>query len=370
MKAASLTHIRRSASTARVLNLHRVAEKYGETSEHGDSPFFRSKRLNTAFILKHTLSAQEMEYLGIERLTGTKVIFPLARDDLRVGGMSIMVEQRDFENGMIEALGQDADRAKVMADIEILREIAALPSLDPYLLRERLSQIGHRPANCYFDISDADVLAIQTYVVEEIRKLVELAYGVAGPEARSISTKLARLIMEDERSKTLDPLRQTLRLAPEEYVQGMFGWKGFLYYKWNINRLRPNFEPVARAMISSRYVRAHREDEAVLADTRKVIARTLYQRIGQVDRALSEYDNAFKSLVDHNDPGAFRAFLLRAPQMFLSSGEQLAAINHIINFWLYRFPVGSLNRLEVDDAFDIYKDFSACLGLDDRRMAA
>jgi len=370
MKAGSLAHIRASASTARVLNLHRIAEKYGEDTAWAEQPFFRSRRLNTAFVIKHTLAAHEAESLRIDRLTGTKVIFPISQDDLRLGGFSIFVEQRDFETGMIEALGQDADRDRVMCDIERLREIAALPSLDPYLLRERMSQLGHRPADCYFDVSEADIAAIQTYVMTEIRKLVELAYGVAGPEAKIISGKLARLIMQDERSKTLDPLRQTLRLAPEDYVQGMFGWKGFLYYKWNISRLRPSFEPVAKAMISTRYVRSHQDDEAALVQYRKQIARTLYQRIGEVDTALNQYNHAFKALVDDNDPGAFRSFLLRAPQMFLTTGEQLAAINHIVTYWQDRFPVGTLNRLEVDDALDIYKDFATSLGLEDNRRAA
>lgn len=370
LKAKSLAYLRESASTARVLNLHRVAEKHGGEDDHSDAPFFRSKRLNTAFVVKHTLSPHEMEMLSLSRISATKVIFPLAHDDLRLGGYSIFVEQSDFERGMIDALGRDGNRERILADIEVLREIARLPSLDPYLLRERLAQIGHKPASCYFDISDADVEKIQTYVVSEISKLVELAYGVGGPQAKAISDKLARLIMQDERSKTLEPLRETLRLQPDEYVEGMFGWKGFLYYKWNISRLRPSFEPIAKAILSTRYVRAHSEDETVLAAMRKMIARTLYMRIGEVDKALAAYDNAYKRLVDGNDPGAFRNFLLRAPHMFLSTGEHLAAINHVCTYWGERFPPGTLNRLEIDDAFDIYKDFNASLGIDDRRLAA
>ena len=101
-----------------------------------------------------------------------------------------------------------------------------------------------------------------------------------------------------------------------------------------------------------------------------MIARTLYMRIGEVDKALAAYDNAYKRLVDGNDPSAFRNFLLRAPHMFLSTGEHLAAINHVCTYWGERFPPGTLNRLEIDDAFDIYKDFNASLGIDDRRLAA
>ncbi|MBR9826044.1 MAG: hypothetical protein GYB36_09615 [Alphaproteobacteria bacterium] len=369
-KARSLAYIRESASTARVLNLHRVFEKFGDTEEWASAPLFRSERLNTAFIIKHTLRADERENLRIERFTGTKVIFPLAKQDLRLGGFSLFVEQAGFAEGIQEALGKDADPDVIAADVEVLEEIAALPSLDPYLLRERIGRLGTRPARCYFDIADADVERVETYVVREIRKLVELAYGIEGPEARLISGKLAKLIMRDEKAKALDPLRQTLRLSGEEYAQGMFGWKGFLYYKWNLEALRPTFEPVAKEILSARFIRAHPDDETFLNQTRRSIVRALYQRIDEVDKALKAYDTAFNSLVHDGEPGAFRDFLLEAPKMFIETGEYLASINHICSFWRFRFPPGTPSRIEVDDAYDVFRDFSTSLGQDDRRLAA
>ncbi len=366
----SLAYIRESASTARVLNLHRVFERFGATEEWASAPLFRSPRLNTAFIVKHTLRADERESLKIERFTGTKVIFPLAKDDLRLGGLSMFVEQSDFAVAIEEALGKDADPEMIATDVEILQEIAALPSLDPYLLRERIGRLGTRPAPCYFDIAEADIERVEAYVVREIRKLVELAYGIEGPEARLISGKLAKLIMRDEKAKALDPLRQTLRLSGEEYAQGMFGWKGFLYYKWNVESLRPTFEPVAKEILGARFIRAHRDDETYLNQTRRNIVRALYQRIDEVDTALKAYDTAFQKLVNDGEPGVFRQFLLDAPKMFIETGEYLASINHICSFWRYRFPPGMPNRIEVDDAYDIFRDFAMSLGQDERRAAA
>ncbi len=369
-KARSLAYICESASTARVLNLHRVYEKFGDTEGWAARPLFRSERFNTAFIIKHTLRDHERELVKMDRFSATKLIFPLAKQDLRLGGYSLFVEQTGFQQAIMEALGKDADKDKVAADVEVLNEIARLPSLDPYLLRERIGRLGVRPSRCYFDISDADVERVETYVVTEIRKLVELAYGIAGPEARLISGKLAKLIMRDEKSKTLDPLRETLRLSREDYEQGMFGWKGFLYYKWNVKSLRPNFEPVAKEMLSTRFVRAHADDEAFLVETRKNIVRALYGRIDQVDQSLQAYDTAFNKLVHDGDPGAFRGFLLNAPSMFVDTGEHLASINHICSFWRFRFPPGKPNRIEVDDAYDLFRDFTESLGADDIRRAA
>ncbi|MFS2318638.1 hypothetical protein RMQ97_11930 [Maricaulis sp. D1M11] len=366
----NLAHILKSGSTARILNLHRVALQYGDTDEHGAQPIFHNKRLNEAIILKHTLRPHERERVSADRINATKVIFPLSNDDLRLGGYSLFVEQANLQDALHEAIGKDTNPEKLAADQDILEEMARLPSLDPYLLNERLQQMGRKAARCYFDITEADMERVQTYVVGEIRRLVELAYQIEGAEAKIISTKLAKLIMRDEASKTLDPLRETLRLSREDYVQGMFAWKGFLYYKWNFKNIRPSFEPVAKDILSLRLIRAHSDDETYLSQVGKDIVRSLYEKIGQVDTNLQAYDKAFSRLVNENDASAFRGFLLNAPQMFITAGENLGAINHISSFWRFRFPPGQPRRAEVDDAYDIFRDFMSSLGADDQRMAA
>ena len=52
-----LSLIRASGSTARVLNLALIYERFGDTEEYSAKPLFKSKRLNRALILKHAVSA-------------------------------------------------------------------------------------------------------------------------------------------------------------------------------------------------------------------------------------------------------------------------------------------------------------------------
>ncbi len=40
-------------------------------------------------------------------------------------------------------------------------------------------------------------------------------------------------------------------------------------------------------------------------------------------RTLKVYDDAFEDLIENGRPTAFRDFLLRAPEMFLSLGERV-----------------------------------------------
>ena len=67
---------------------------------------------------------------------------------------------------------------------EVLRILNALPSLDPFLLREHLRGHGIDCAECYFEISPADRQRMHDYVAREIRKLIELATGGGGGASR------------------------------------------------------------------------------------------------------------------------------------------------------------------------------------------
>jgi len=369
-KVRSLAQVRESASTARILNLLRVKERYGETDEYAQQPLFLNSRLNQAIFIKHTIRANERDLVNSEQQTATKVVFALDHDDLGLGGFSFFIEQRNLQSALDEALGTEVDPVEFERDLAVLKEFARLPSLDPYLLRERVQQSGSAVSSCYFDISEADLAKVEAYVEGEIGSLVELAYGISGPEAKAISTKLAQLIMRNEQSSSLEPLRQTLRLDPEEYEQGIFGWKGLLYYKWNISDLQPKIRQTANRMVSTRFIRAHPEDEKQLDLTRKAILRTVAEKFKAVERSMKAYDEAFDALVNKKDPGAFRNFLLRAPSLFVAIGEDLAAINHICSFWDFRLPAKLPNRLEVDDAYDMYHEFAAALGGHYQNLAA
>jgi hypothetical protein len=49
--------------------------------------------------------------------------------------------------------------------------------------------------------------------------------------------------------------------------------------------------------------------------------------------------------------------LLAAPDMFMSLGEQSGAVQHILSFWRYRFPIGRRVTVSPDELMDIFLDF-------------
>src|SRR5204862_2532584 len=114
---------------------------------------------------------------------------------------------------------------------------------DPFVLRAHLKLRGFDVSPTYFDISQADVDRMQKFVGGEIARLIELAYGGAGAGGGA-SKKLVEALLSSKTDERLEPLRITLQLEGASYREGIFCWKGFLYYEWVLNTLWPQLKAV------------------------------------------------------------------------------------------------------------------------------
>lgn len=355
-----LSLIRASGSTARVLNLALVYERYGQTEEYTAKPMFRNPRLNRALILKHVVRPNERDLFTRPVTSATKVILPYAAEALELGGISFMVNEIRFERLLRDAVGGYEDEAHFQTDAELLRVMASLPSFDPFLMRERLRHLGVDPARCYFDLAEADIARMRVFVGKEIAQLINLAFATGGRDAGDLSHRLAEKLMTDETAKSLDPLRQTLRLSGEEYIEGVFAWKGFLYYKWLMDEIRPGLADFKPRFAGLRITGATSDERRELAENRRDILDKMRIAIERVDQTLLEYGTAFASLTD-GDPMAFRAFLLKAPSLFIPIGEAVGVVRHIDSFWRFRFPGGVTPLMEADEAIEVLHDFDSTL---------
>jgi hypothetical protein len=361
----NLANLQSSASTARVLNLLRIGQRSAGDPEHGENPFFRHPHLNRCIILKHRLRRDEREIFGDGRLTATKIVIPIDGADLKLGGRSVFVDQLNYEAVMAASLGE-----RWMAqseDREMLELLDALPSLDPFLLREHLKRHGRTPARCYFEVSDSDLARMHRYVETEIRQLIDLCFDGADTGRAGAGAKLVRKILSITVDEDTEPLRLTLRLEKNDYQEGVFCWKGFLYYKWTVAEQLKDVERVAAAISSMRSSGPAEADvKAYLQKARDSLSRSILLVRDAARETLTVYDRAFASLLD-GQPQAFRDFLLSAPTMFADLGERLGAVNHIASFWRFRFPAGRPAFIGAEELCEIFMDFEDSLSFPELR---
>ncbi len=355
----SLVRLAASASAARTLNLIAVHRRHGEADGYRNKPLFRSLALNRSIIVKHRLRPHELETFTDGRQSATKVLIPFELTDLKLGARSFFVGQPGIEQFFddLEIFGDD-----LIYDREILAIIDALPSLDPFLTREKLKVSGFKPDRCYFDLTDADASAMFDMMRAELKPLIGLSFDDLDVRIDERTSKLAEKILENAAETEIEPLRLGMGMTKHEFAEGLFCWKGFIYYKWRLNELLHKVRPVSAEINGVRPNDQMTMDQKVYLDgARGRLERAITSTCRTVGKTLTVYDDAYRDLTVNGLPMAFKEFLLKAPQLFDELGERLGAVDHIISFWRYRFPTGSRHKIGVEELTDLFVDFENSL---------
>ena len=354
----NLANLPGTASTTRVLNLAKVYAEHGHTREWALAPLFRSPVLNRAMLLKHRLRRDEVDRFRLRRHVATKIILPIDIDDLSAGGRSMFVNEIGFDQSLEQAFGVGPGHP----DQKTLSVIDGLPGFDPFLLREQLRRNGITPAPCYFNLSPADLAAMISFVSEEIAPLVDLSLGPDGDLAADNPVAvLTGKILSMSAGEDLSALGLTLRLAPEQYEEGVFCWKGFLYYKWTLRSMMAQVGAVVDAVRRVKPLgRASSQQYASLDRARETVRRRILLTCEGTAAMMRVYDDAFRELTQEGRPTAFREFLRDSPVLFSKLGERLGALQHIVSFWNYRMnPNQAVPNTE--ELIDLLADFETSL---------
>jgi hypothetical protein len=356
----SLVNLKANASSARVLNLLAIWKEFGATPGHADRPFFRTSLLNRCLVVKHRLRRDEVDYFAEKKHVATKVILPLDHRDLKIGGFTFFVGQVGYGPLLRELLPQEGE--DVAYDERMLALLDTLPSLDPFLMRERLKDAGFEPDRCYFDLTEGDARRMYGFLRKELEPLIAASFGNRQDLLEEKTAKLANKILANSNDDELEPLRLVLGMSPQEFSEGVFCWKGYVYYKWRMSELLPQVRPVAHAIAKIRTFSSGAADSGMyIASSRRTLKRIVVETCRSTQEAMRVYDDAFADLTHNGQPKAFREFLLRSPLMFQALGERLGALEHIVSFWRYRFPDGEPPAVGAEELRDIFMDFETGL---------
>lgn len=342
-----------------MLNLSAIGVRNAENPQYRAKPMFMSPVINSAIVLKHRVRSDEGYLFNGTRASATKIIVPFDAHDLRAGGRSFFIDQRGFQD-MLREIGHYGG-ADMKRDMEALHIVDGLPSLDPFLLRESLRVHEIECADCYFEINAADQERMFDYVSKEMRKLIQLATGEVGG-TRSPTQRLVAALLSSEVDDKLEPLRLTLGMDNSNFREGVFSWRGFLYYKWGVEKVWPDTIHALRALRAAQPIGAADNDaKAFLTASRQAIIEKVRDAGAAIRKVLAIYDGAYADLVHNQTPATFREFLLSAPYLFLDLGEKMGALSHIASFWRYRFPPNAPMRVEPEELASIFQDFVSTL---------
>jgi hypothetical protein len=352
----SLVRLEENGATARTLNLLSVWRRHAEDPEYLDRPFFKSPILNKSLIVKHRLRENERHIFADGRAGATKVILPIDVTDLRSGARSFFVGER----GYLELLKESFNASETIEphDIDLLELLDTLPSLDPFLLRERLQKGGFYPARCYFELTEADLTRMFQFARKEVSSLVGMSFDDATAVSITRADRLATKILSNASDAELEPLRLGLAMSQTAFAEGVFCWKGFIYYKWSLMDLLPQVSAVLIDLSSVKLTeKCSFEQKTQIHTARTRLKKSITTATETVRSTLKVYDDAYYELTNNGKPTAFREFLLGAPEMFYELGERLGAIQHIVSFWRFRFPQSNQLKIGAEAFVDLLVDF-------------
>jgi hypothetical protein len=177
---------------------------------------------------------------------------------------------------------------------------------------------------------------------------------------------MIRSLLAPTPGDSIHPIRLALRLDPQDFEEGVFAWKGFLYYQWVLSELRPQLVPFLREILTTRaYGFRDRGLSDLLDQSRRRLVNRVKSVMEQVNGAIRGYEAAFSDLTRNGKPMAFANFLQHTPDMFVSIGEKLGALSHVTTYWRFRFPDGVAELVQQEELFEIVRDFEYTLGGED-----
>lgn len=198
------------------------------------------------------------------------------------------------------------------------------------------------------------------FTARHIRGLISLASGSSVGTHDTSTSKLVSSLLSNEVDEKLEPLRVTLMLNGDEFREGVFSWRGFLYYKWSMTNFWPEVSAVLKEVQAIYPSGPQNPDQmAYLRQAKERIMQAVRKAGRDVSRVLKVYDEAYEGLVRSGQPKAFRDFLLSALHLFLELGEKIGGISHVTSFWRYRFPWGAIPRADADELCAIFQDFES-----------
>ena len=196
---------------------------------------------------------------------------------------------------------------------------------------------------------------MQNFVRDDIQSLVQMS---TEDESSISASRLGEKLLSNNPETDLGPLRTVLRMEEKAFLDGVFAWRGFLYYKWVLTQVMPNIDHTINSILwnKPKGVR-HAQAEAFIPGARNRIVSAIRAKVRSIEATLEQYDIAYQGMTLNGQPKPFRDFLITSPDMFATLGCQLGWLQHIISFWAYRFPKSVRNPVGYEELMDIFVDF-------------
>lgn len=328
-----------NAGSSRVYNVDRLHRLVQDAGAGPDEFLFRHPELHRIIFIKQAIRDSQYMPTRHNRI-GTKLYFAFNESNAFEGGKSIFVGDPNFDNALAFQAGFERKRGSIdgyIRDRDIIQIFDQLPSLDPFLLKDRLLAEALTPHPAYFEISQEEWSRIRDHVMSRFRPIVDFAFGgLDAARAQARSRLLIEKLWDAKDLEALAPIIKAMELDPREAPQALHGWKGIIYYDYRMASLEASIREFAEwlgrgAEPIDLIPQANRK---IVLDVRDATRTLLRERWRKARARLDEYNAAYRKLfIDKQSPGPFITFLGGASDVFVELGDTLSRLDHANEVW-------------------------------------
>jgi hypothetical protein len=243
--------------------------------------------------------------------------------------------------------GFDPDDPTQLDDIghdqRLLQMLADIPTLDPFLLREKATQLDVageiNPA--YFNLTQEEWSTFQAPIRDKIDALVRKALGVThNLETTDIANHVTNFldkIWEARDIENIEAFVDSMAMQRDRAPELFFAWKAICYYQAQWRALEPSLKQLFR-WIGDRRTALPIDQRTLPEEAREQIdaeITLLKQRMREYYREtlsiLEIYENSYQQFIEQSNPEPFKRFLGDAQEQFLALAACLSANAHAVN---------------------------------------
>lgn len=324
--------------------------------------FFRNRKANNLVLLKYTPVGEERERLNNTRPVQTKLYLAFNERNIYEGGKTILLTDPGLDAVLAEHLSASPERNAdfFYHDRNLLDVIDSLPSLDPFLIRDRLEIEAIAVNGAYLDIPAAELAAIKTFVRDKMKAVASFAMqgSTSNEESTLAVDRLTQKLWEARDSDALKPVIDAFRINPDDAPAIVYAWKGTIYFDFDFGRNETKWKRVTDWLSTGATPRdtgfgSQRAEIDQLRDRAMHAHTSTWMKASGL---LGKYHQSFDALfVSQENGGSFIDFLKNSKETFWALGDALSRLSHSHNIWersTERFPLRKLpanNLIELLD---------------------
>jgi len=308
---------------------------HSKLDDNKDNPFlFYNMALNRAVYIKRPFENRQKATIRRNALGcfETKLYLPYEEKLFR-GGETINFSDSQFYT-VLHSLRPSDDNfsvEQVISDQNRLKIIEKLPSLDPFLLKEKFRQEGIDVDDDYFSVTKDVWLEIRSFVMEKFHPIIMFAFPGQEPTKEQVKT-LTDLLWESRENPDIEKMMQALGVSKEKIPEVLYAWKALIYYeflyiKYN-ERTKKFFKWLSQLENQLGYTPTN------IKNIKSMLIKNISDNIGSFLPILQESKNAYDELfILKRNAQPFVNFLGNCHKYFFSMSSTLGQVIIILQIW-------------------------------------